>query len=100
MQRLRQIRDLGFPEEFGKGLLHDGYRVADIEAATDDQERCRLSYAYLRKVLKHGSRMAEETGDHELADLLRKRCEWVTSQILLAVSDLEADLRKRRYDLD
>ncbi|MBE1564595.1 MULTISPECIES: hypothetical protein [Nonomuraea] len=100
MQRPRQILDLGFPEELGKGLLHDGFRVAAIEAAPDDQERCRLSYEYLRKVLKHGGRMAEETGDHELADLLRKRYEWVTNQILLAVSDLEADLRERRYELD
>lgn len=101
MERPRQISDLGFPEELGKGLLHDGHRIAAFEAAHGGRERCQSSFNYLRKVLKHAAQMAEATGDHELADLLEKRCEWVASQILVTVSDLEADLRERGYhDLD
>lgn len=96
MERPRQISDFGVPEELGKGLLHDGYRVAALEAARGERERCHSSWDYLRKVLKNAAEMAERTGDHELRQVVEQRWEWVANQLLVAVSDIEADVRERQ----
>ncbi|MFI7470534.1 hypothetical protein [Nonomuraea sp. NPDC049646] len=97
LEKPQQISDLGFPDAPGRGLLHDGFRLAAFNDAIGGRERCMSAVDYLRKTLKHTSHLAKEVGDDELADLLERRCEWLASQVLVVVSDLEAELRERGY---